>query len=172
MKLPEDILFQSEAVQIKARLKWFNPTKGFGFVIPEDNAVDAFFHVTQLQKHGVYALGQGAELLCNIEYGEKGASVVEIVEILSLGDCSELPVTCDSDLNGVFSTCGIVKLYYQDKGYGFILPDDGMKDIFIHKSCLDRSKVNMLEAGLRVRVTYKIAEKGREATEIAIEGPL
>ncbi|MDY0030261.1 MAG: cold shock domain-containing protein [Pseudobdellovibrionaceae bacterium] len=65
----------------------------------------------------------------------------------------------------------MIKLYYEDKGFGFISPDDGMKDIFIHKSCLERCEIKMVEAGQRVRVKYKVAEKGREAIEVSIEGP-
>ncbi|MCB1558325.1 MAG: cold shock domain-containing protein [Alphaproteobacteria bacterium] len=160
-----------ETNTVKAKLKWFNATKGFGFVIPEGTDIDAFLHITQLQKMGVYGLGEGAEVLCRVEYGEKGANVIEVLEILSLGNCTDKQVSFDPEEKGEYSAKGIVKLYYEDKGFGFISPDDGMKDIFIHKSCLDRCEIESIEAGQRVRIKYKVAEKGREATEISVEGP-
>ncbi|HPQ51201.1 MAG: cold shock domain-containing protein [Alphaproteobacteria bacterium] len=164
-----EVSLQEELPEVKAKLKWFNATKGFGFVIPEDNPVDAFLHITQLQKLGIFGLGEGAELLCRVEYKEKGAYVVEITKILSRGKCEQNLITEDEENHGLFSTKGMVKLYSEEKGYGFILPDDGMKDVFVHKSCLDRCGIHQIEPGQRVRVTFKAAEKGREAIEVSIE---
>jgi CspA family cold shock protein len=171
MTLARDISLEKQREAVKAKLKWFNAAKGFGFVIPEGTEADAFLHITQLQRLGVYGLGEGAELFCEVEYGEKGANVINVIEIISLGDCPDEQVHFHPEEKGEFSTKGIIKLYYEDKGFGFISPDDGMKDIFIHKSCLERCEIKMVEAGQRVRVKYKVAEKGREAIEVSIEGP-
>ena len=70
----------------KAKLKWFNAAKGFGFVVPEDNPVDAFLHITQLQKLGLHGLGDGAEVLCIIDRREKGAIVTDLVDVLFVGE--------------------------------------------------------------------------------------
>ncbi|HNQ91302.1 MAG TPA: cold shock domain-containing protein [Alphaproteobacteria bacterium] len=165
--------FQSGVIESKAKLKWFNAAKGFGFVIPEVDPVDAFLHITQLQRLGVHGLGEGAEILCRVEYGEKGASVLEVISVLNPGSCSSDTVVYDPEqLDGAYRTKGIVKLYAEEKGYGFITPDDGMKDIFVHKSCLDKASIEMIYPGQRVRVSFKVAEKGREATEISIDGDI
>lgn len=153
----------------KVKLKWFNAAKGFGFVVPEDNPVDAFLHITQLQKIGVHGLGDGAEVLCTVETSERGAIVTNLIEILSLGDISENAAIPDSVQDGAFKLKGIVKLYFADKGFGFVTPDDGMKDIFVHKSCLDGCGITELHPGQRVRVSFKLANKGREAIQIQIE---
>ena len=52
--------------------------------------------------------------------------------------------------------------------FGFIIPDDGMKDVFIHKTLLDKLEIEELEAGQRVKVTLKVVDKGREAVNIEI----
>ena len=69
----------ADDVPVKTRLKWFNNPKGFGFVCPEDEELDAFLHITTLQRAGVSALGDGASLLCIIERGPKGAQVREVI---------------------------------------------------------------------------------------------
>ncbi len=154
---------------VKARLKWFNGAKGFGFVIPEDNPVDAFLHITQLQKIGVHGLGEGAIVLCAVDYGDKGATVTEVVEILDHGVLPVGLMELDPANADVLKTKGLVKWYKEDKGFGFVTPDDGMKDIFVHKSCLDREGIETLLAGQRVRVAFKTAPKGREAVSLSIE---
>lgn len=173
MEATQKSSIQSGVFETKAKLKWFNAAKGFGFVIPETEPVDAFLHITQLQKLGVHGLGEGAEIRCRIEHGDKGASVLEVLEVLDAGSCPSDTVVYDPEhIDGAYRTKGIVKLYAEDKGYGFVTPDDGMKDIFVHKSCLDKASIEMIYPGQRVRVAFKVAEKGREATEISIEGDI
>jgi CspA family cold shock protein len=160
----------NEGNKSKAKLKWFNAAKGFGFVVPEGTTIDAFLHITQLQKMGIHGLGEGAEVVCVVEQTEKGAIVTDLIEIISIGAAPEGAVVPEmSPQDGVYKIKGIVKLYFEDKGFGFVTPDDGMKDIFVHKSCLDSCGVAELHPGQRVRISFKLANKGREAVEIQIE---
>ncbi len=154
---------------MRAKLKWFNAAKGFGFVIPEDNPVDAFLHITQLQKVGVHGLGEGAEIMCRVDHGQKGATVVEVTQILHPGTLPPDMIQYNPDSNATNTVKGIVKWYKPDKGFGFVTPDDGMKDIFVHKSCLDRDEIKELYGGQRVRITFKTAPKGREAVAVSVE---
>lgn len=153
----------------KAKLKWFNAAKGFGFVVPEDNPVDAFLHITQLQKLGIHCLGEGAEVLCVVDRREKGAIISELVEVISVGNIPDTLVRADPEHDGFFRMKGIVKLYSMEKGFGFVTPEDGMKDVFVHKTCLDRCGIQELYPGQMVRLTFKLANKGREAIEIEVE---
>lgn len=160
---------QQDQHPVQARLKWFNAAKGFGFVIPEDNPADAFLHVTQLQKLGMHGLGEGALISCIIDYGDKGATVTDVLEILDPGILPPDLIGQVADNDQPFKCKGLVKWYKADKGFGFVTPDDGMKDIFVHKTCLDRDKIEALYAGQRVRITFKTLEKGREAISISVE---
>lgn len=157
---------EQEIVPVKMQLKWFNGTKGFGFVVPEDGRYDAFLHVTTLQKAGLHSIGEGAELICSIVEGDKGKQVDEIIEVINAGSLHTMP-EIDAE-NGTYAMGGLVKWFKPDQGFGFIIPDDGMKDIFIHQSCLDANGVEELRGGERVRVTMKDVDKGREAVKIEI----
>ncbi len=61
-----------------------------------------------------------------------------------------------------------MKWFEPEKGYGFISPDGGGKDVFIHITALRRSGVNALDAGQRVRVEVVDGKKGLEAERITL----
>lgn len=151
---------------IKLHLKWFNGTKGFGFLMPEDESFDAFLHITTLQEAGLHFLGEGAILECTLCDGPKGKQVKEVIEVLEPGTINMMQEINEED--GTVTMSGLVKWYKPEKGFGFIIPDDGMKDVFIHKTLLDKLEIEELEAGQRVRVTLKSVDKGREAVDIKV----
>ncbi len=151
---------------VKMHLKWFNGAKGFGFLVPDEGNYDAFLHITTLQQAGLHSIGEGAILMCKVFNGEKGSQVREIVEVLDKGAVSTIPEVDEE--TGTITMGGIVKWYKPEKGFGFIIPDDGMKDVFIHKTLLDKLETSELEAGQRVRVTLKNVEKGREAVDLQL----
>lgn len=173
--------------RIRARLKWMNDAKGFGFVVPEGLPSDAFLHASMLRRLGIETLGEGAEILCAIGPGPKGPQVVEVFEIFSHGAPSSAPRPPMGG-NGGFSAprspyapripgdsgpteklTGVVKWYKPEKGFGFIIPDDGGKDVFIHRSCLDRAGLEDLVPGCKVRIDVKTVPRGREAVAITLQ---
>lgn len=157
---------------VRARLKWMNESKGFGFVVAEGSSSDAFLHITALRRLGLETPGEGAEMLCTIGPGPKGPQVVEIIEILSPGRPSRESAAHRSPPESnapVEDLTGVVKWYKPDKGFGFILPDDGQRDIFVHKSCLEKAGIDMLVPGQRVRASVRTVARGREVTRIALQ---
>ncbi|PCJ01592.1 MAG: DNA-binding protein [Alphaproteobacteria bacterium] len=159
---------EEELSTVKMHLKWFNGAKGFGFLVPDEGSFDAFLHITTLQQAGLHSIGEGAILMCKVFSGSKGCQVREVVEVLDKGTISTMPEVDEE--TGTITMGGLVKWYKPEKGFGFIIPDDGMKDIFIHKTLLDKLEMDRLEAGQRVRVTLKIVDKGREAVDLQVIG--
>lgn len=155
----------------KVKLKWFNEPKGFGFVIPDDDEnTDAFIHITKLQEIGIHTLGEGAELVCAIHYGPKGAQVTQVLEVVTQGDVGDYQ-DVHPDLDSIGKTVkmsGTVKWYKPQKGFGFIIPDDNGKDVFIHKSCLEKFDIDELETGQRTEIVFRIVPKGREVVSLKL----
>ena len=53
-------------------VKWFNPTKGYGFIEPETGGKDVFVHISAVQKAGLRNLNEGQKLRFEIERGQQG----------------------------------------------------------------------------------------------------
>ena len=173
--MTENVATETDTVSetVTAALKWFNQPKGFGFVVPEDDNedIDAFLHITTLQRAEIQGLHEGARLVCEIQRGPKGALVTNIVKLLDPGQ--PLAETLEAnptskETNECYEIAGNVKWYKKDKGFGFITPDDGMKDIFIHKTCLDRHGLDDLQSEQRVTMIVKDVPKGREVISFSI----
>lgn len=53
-------------------VKWFNPTKGYGFIQPEDGGQDAFVHISELERAGMHTLNEGQKVSYELEAGRNG----------------------------------------------------------------------------------------------------
>jgi CspA family cold shock protein len=148
--------------EVTAVVKWFNPAKGFGFVQPDDGSADAFLHVSVVERFGHQSLPQGATIVCDISQGEKGPQVAQINSIEAL---PEAPVGPGPD--GPAGTVeGKVKFFNPEKGFGFVIPDDGGKDVFISARMLERLGLGHLEPNQRVRMTIRMGQKGPMAESL------
>lgn len=66
---------------IKGKIKWFNPTKGFGFIEREDKEKDAFVHASAVKAAGMRYLNEGDKLEFTLEDGPKGPSAVNLKKL-------------------------------------------------------------------------------------------
>ncbi|CAK0778653.1 cold shock protein [uncultured Gammaproteobacteria bacterium] len=176
-----------DGVQARALVKWFNVAKGFGFVAPVDGSPDAFLHISVLNRAGLQAVSDGAEILCHLAPGPKGPQVTRLVEVLgegpsvAAGNGGRLGGSAGPGQNGMATQAagratqaagtatqieGTVKWFKPDKGFGFVAADDSGKDVFVHKSVLHRCGLTQLDSGQRVRMQVQEGSKGREAVWI------
>jgi CspA family cold shock protein len=164
--------------ETEARVKWFNPEKGFGFVDLTDGSGEAFLHVRQVEAAGHKALESGTTLVVKVGPGQKGAQVNEIVRVdastaepepprrrprvvQSQPDGLSRPGSPRSD-GGTPKVKGIVKWYDPVKGFGFISVESEGKDLFVHVSVVERAGLRALEQGQALRVSIVDGRKGRE----------
>jgi CspA family cold shock protein len=65
---------------------------------------------------------------------------------------------------------GTVKWFSDEKGYGFIAPDDGSKDVFVHHSNIEGTGFKTLAEGAKVEFEVREGQKGPEATNVVASG--
>ena len=67
--------------RIKGTVKWFNATKGYGFIAPEDGSKDVFVHHSAIQMEGYASLEENDTVEFSVEQGAKGPSAVRVVKL-------------------------------------------------------------------------------------------
>ncbi|ABU76686.1 hypothetical protein ESA_01428 [Cronobacter sakazakii ATCC BAA-894] len=70
-----------EMAKIKGQVKWFNESKGFGFITPADGSKDVFVHFSAIQGNGFKTLAEGQNVEFEIQDGQKGPAAVNVVAI-------------------------------------------------------------------------------------------
>ena len=161
---------------VKATVKWYNPSKGFGFVTLGDGSGDAFLHVSVVERSGHASVLPGASLEVRAGPGPKGPQVTEILSVDTSTAGQEQPRNARPERPGYQSSAdrptveemGTVKWYNPTKGFGFIGPDRGGKDIFVHASTLERSGIMGLAEEQRVAVDVADGQKGPEAVSLRL----
>ncbi len=69
------------ADRIQGTVKWFNSTKGFGFISPDDASKDVFVHHSAIQMEGYKELDENDRVEFEVEQGEKGPAAVRVIKI-------------------------------------------------------------------------------------------
>jgi cold shock protein len=164
---------------LRATVKWFSPEKGFGFVVLEDGSGDAFLHASVVERsgHDPADLLSGATLQVRVEHGEKGPQVTELVEVdKSTAAVSPRPNSGRTAAEGApvgrqsSRMIGTVKWYSPEKRFGFVAVESGQREVFVHATALQRSRLATLTEGQRVAMEVREGQKGLEAVSISLEG--
>lgn len=170
-----------DGVPIRATVKWFNTAKGFGFVTPADGSPEAFLHLSALKQAGFESVGEGAGMLVEIGQSPKGRQVLRVLEVDNsmarapaprprMGG-GQGPGAAPISLDGAVDVDGVVKWFSSLKGYGFVSPNDGGKDVFVHITILRNAGLDSLMPGQNVRMKVVTARKGPEAVQVQLSGP-
>lgn len=169
---------QVTQANVTATVKWFNASKGFGFVAPSDGTPDAFLHISALERAGMSQIAEGATIVCDLGQGNRGPQVVMVHEVDSSTATPRAPRAGGMgggmgdrggfDRGPSETVEGVVKFFSAEKGFGFVQTDVGGKDVFVHIKALERSGIKALESGQRVRVTTTLGQKGPQADTVAI----
>jgi cold shock protein len=239
-----------EGTEAEATVKWFNGTKGFGFVELSDGTRDAFLHMQAVRNAGYESLDPGTKLRVKVAEGQKGPQVTEVMSVDTSTAQPQAPRTgggggAYGDRGGGYGggggdrggygagggggyggdrgggggygggdrygggggygdrggggggfgrgpsqyggggggggaprpydpadegaeQGGTVKWYDPAKGFGFVVPDEGGQDLFVHRSALARAGLHELHDGQRVLIKVVTGRKGPEVGSIAV----
>jgi cold shock protein len=158
----------ADGVTVDAAVKWFNATKGYGFVELSDGRGDAFLHLKTLRETGRQTLPSGAKIRVVARAGSRGAEVVRVVEVDTRSAVERSSRRSTVDPSAAFDLTGKVKWFDDARGFGFIASDDFGRDVFIHSTTLGAAGVRGLFEGQAVSMRVVETPKGREAIEIVI----
>lgn len=154
-----------------ADVLWFNADKGFGFVKLPDGA-EAYLHIRVVEAAGHTDLPEGTQLKVTVEDAPRGRQVAKVLAIRDQGPKAPASVRHRDDRtdgsNEQLEINSSVKWYNSEKGFGFISPDNGDKDAFVHASALGRSGLSALEEGQRVVFQSGEGKKGIEVRSIRL----
>lgn len=216
---PQQVSVTQENVE--ATVKWFDATKGFGFVSPVSDGQDVFLHVSALQGLDPNDFQPGATIVADLGNGRRGLQVVAVHSV----DPSTATPEAPRERRGGFAPRGDrdgggyggggyggggdrggyggdrggyggggyggggdraprsggygrdegpsgppmdgeVKFFNAQRGFGFVKPDDGGADVFVHVAALARQGMQQLVEGQRVRFTTRAGKKGQEVDRI------
>jgi CspA family cold shock protein len=164
----------------KGRVKWFNSTKGYGFITLETGS-DAFCHASALQASGHADVPPGTTIVCDLADSQRGLQVVAVHSVDT--STAEAPASRgprrdfgyggggggyqNSAPSGPMVE-GKVKFFNDQKGFGFVMPDSGSGDIYLHASALRRSGIQAVEPDQRIRYSTRQGNKGVEVDRVEI----
>jgi len=146
----------------KGVVKFFNPQKGFGFIVRDDGGEDVFVHISAVEQAGLTDLADGQPLEFTLvdRGGRISATNLRIEgEPMAVERAERGP---QRQLTGEKAS-GTVKFFNAMKGFGFIQRDDGQPDAFVHISAVERAGIPTLNEGDRLEFELEVDRRGKYA---------
>ncbi len=162
---------KNEGRRVRGRVKWFDPVKGFGFVVADEGGPDILLHANVLRNFGQSSVADSAGIDILVQETARGAQALEVYAIepprvegqAELEDIDRQPDFSDRDLP---LEPARVKWFDKAKGFGFANVFGRDEDIFVHVEVLRRSGFADLQPGEAIGIKVVDGKRGRMASSV------
>lgn len=162
---------EEEGAHVSGTVKWFDPSKGFGFVVANEGGPDILLHANVLRNFGQSSVADAAGIEVIVQETERGVQAVEVISIAPpVGEEPE-----DDDMSSEIAEAvdlslplepARVKWFDKAKGFGFANVFGRNEDVFLHVEVLRRSGLADLQPGEAVSLRVVDGKRGRMATQV------
>ena len=175
---------ETELPPVTGRVKWFDATRGFGFLVSDELDGDVLLHFSVLREHGRRSVPEGAVIECIPVRLERGLQAKRILSIdlssaLPQQPRSSIPASERADRKALADAAGEfepveVKWFNRVRGYGFVKrPDElGGEDVFVHMETVRSAHLGELQPGQKLEARIAPSSKGLTAIELRLSGSL
>ena len=157
--------------KIRGRVKWFDPVKGFGFVVAEEGGKDILLHANVLRNFGQSSVADDAGIELDVQQTDRGEQAVTVYEItppdlIENSGLADLEDIDPEEIRAAPLEPARVKWFDKGKGFGFANTFGRDEDVFIHIEVLRRSGMADLQSGEALAIRVINGKRGRMATEV------
>ncbi|MDV7141868.1 cold shock domain-containing protein [Tropicimonas sp. TH_r6] len=161
-----------EPRSMRGNVKWFDPLKGFGFVLADEGGPDILLHANVLRNFGQSSVADGAEIEILVQRTARGMQAVEVLSIVPPNEgegppLEDLATISAEELASLPLEPARVKWFDKAKGFGFANVFGQSEDIFVHIEVLRRSGLADLQPGEAVGIRVTTGRRGLMAIEVA-----
>ena len=153
------------------RVKWFDPVKGFGFIVADQGGPDVLLHANVLRHYGQSSVADGTPISFRVQATQRGLQAVEVVKIeAAIG----MPITLSEEENQLTTEQLLqlpiaparVKWFDKVKGFGFANVYGSSEDVFVHIEVLNHSGFADLQAGEAICLRVTDGKRGKMAVQV------
>ena len=164
-------VLDAELDPVVGRVKWFDPVKGFGFIVAELGGSDILLHANVLRNYGQGSVADNSRITVRVQITPRGAQAVEVLVIeppepVETEPSDEMQHLGAPALEAIAVEPARVKWFDKAKGFGFANVFGRAEDVFIHAEVLRRSGYADLQPGEAVSLRVVDGKRGRMAAQI------
>ena len=168
-----DTAYEDNGPTVTGKVKWFDPGKGFGFVVRNEGGPDVLLHANVLRNFGQGSVVEGATIEMTVVTTPRGFQAERIISITPPDHATLVPLADMEDVTAEdIARCPLqparIKWFDKVKGFGFANVFGQDDDIFVHIEVLRRSGLADLATGEAVAMRVMAGKRGRMAIEVTM----
>lgn len=156
---------------VAGRVKWFDPVKGFGFVVSDDGGPDILLHANVLRNFGQSSVADGAAIEITVQRTDRGVQATQVLKVEPPDLPENAPLADFEQIDPEVMAQAMleparVKWFDKAKGFGFANVFGKPEDVFIHIEVLRRSGLADLQPGEALAIRVVEGKRGHMAMEV------